>query len=75
MITCPDCGSTDYSIISGDLTTSDKTDFCCLNCGYVFFIFNGKIYTERDLAKFEEERQNESRGSVRKNQFAALYER
>lgn len=59
MIKCPDCGSIDYSIVSGDLMASDKTDFCCLDCGLVFFVFNGKVFTERDIQKFEEEKRKE----------------
>lgn len=71
MIKCPDCGSIDYSIVSGDLMTSDKTDFCCLDCGLVFFVFNGKVYTERDFENLKEEsKEDESRGSIRKNQLA-----
>lgn len=71
MIKCPDCGSIDYSIVSGDLMASDKTDFCCLDCGLVFFVFNGKVYTERDFENLKEEsKEDESRGSIRKNQLA-----
>jgi len=64
---CPDCGSTELLMASGDIVTSDKTDFCCLDCGLVFFAFNGKVYTERDLAQFEEEQRqrSESEGLIK----------
>lgn len=53
MIKCPHCGSTEFTIASNDITLTDKTDFGCMECGEVFFVMNGKIYTEQYLKENE----------------------